>query len=139
MNQSNLGKFIQILSRNYSEELWSELVYENAMLLADSLAESDWNKLTKIWTIKNISWQRKFADVLSAVDSPSACTVLIDMLSSDNDEVLEEVVDSLHSILQSNIHKFSLTNSQREKLLSFLERCGRLYKPKVELLLNSPN
>ncbi|RDH45816.1 hypothetical protein B9G39_21505 [Zooshikella ganghwensis] len=109
------------------------------MLLADSLAESDWNKLKKIWTIKNISWQRRFADVLSAVDSPSACTVLIDMLYSDNDEVLEEVVDSLHSILQSNIHKFSLTNSQRDKLSSFLKRCGRLYKPKVELLLSSSN
>lgn len=137
MNQSNLDKFIQTLSGDYSEELWSELVYENAMLLADSLAENDWKKLQEIWETKSITWQRRFADAISEIDSPSACPLLIDMLSSNNDEVLEEVVDSLHSILQSNIHKFSLTNSQREKLASFLKRCGRLYKPKIELLLNS--
>lgn len=139
MNQSNLDKFIQILSGDYSEDFWSDLVYENAMLLADSLSEKDWKKLQEIWEMKSITWQRRFADAISEIDSPSACSLLIDMLSSNNDEVLEEVVDSLHSILQSNIHKFSLTNSQREKLASFLKGCGRLYKPKVELLLNSSN
>lgn len=98
------ASFIQYIGADHSLDYWSDLGIDHAISIAQSLTDADWSCLRETWEEYDSTVQTRIAEVASEVPewTHSIGTMLLEMLSSDNDDVVEASLDSLNSISQQD-------------------------------------
>lgn len=96
--------FIQYIGADHSLDYWSDLGIDHAISIAQGFTDADWNCLRETWKEYGPLVQTRIAEVASEVRNwtHSIGAMLLEMLSSDDDDVVEASIDSLNSISQQN-------------------------------------
>lgn len=102
-----LERFISVVSSEYSPNYWADEEVEHAIELANRLSASDWSIIATKWTVYDVLVQARIAEVASEIESwvSDIETILIEMLSSRSDDVVEASIDSLNSIAQTDLNR----------------------------------
>ena len=117
------------LSSEFSVDYWSD---EGITIVVNTLvnfSEDDWKLLIINANKKNPDWQIKLANVLGDFTTENSMTILISLLGSNNDEVIEAAIDSIREMTHLDV----LKNAEVRKLISV--RTNEL-KDKNSLLTN---
>ena len=93
---------IQHLSYDFSMDLWSDVEMENAIALANDLSTSDWAELRETWGNLGLTVQARLAEIASETTrtNDDMVSMLLQMLCSEDPDVVEASIDSLNQIVQ---------------------------------------
>lgn len=110
--------FLLFLAHDYSVDYWSDIAVLEAGKLAKPLQQADWLGLRDGWRSYEPLVQVRLADVAGDVTSwhDEIGEMLVGMLKSDEPDVVEASVDSLHQQYQAAPQRF-----QREQLAESLK------------------
>jgi HEAT repeat protein len=116
-------EYSSVLEIECSVDYWSDQAIDEAIQYLERFDNSDWNELVQSVNSKPIGWQARCAETMSEVASEKAIPVLMSLLGSSSEDVLEATIDSLNSFSQSGkIIEFS--ESERGTLQGFVDRGG---------------
>lgn len=95
-------RFLGFISLDHSIDYWSDVAIEEAIALADKMSNTEWCELSEVWTELEPVVQERIAEVAGETSkcSSEVVTMLVSMLSSDQEEVVSTSLDSLYSIYQ---------------------------------------
>lgn len=94
----HLAELEAYLSLDHHPDAWSDGDYQHAALLCDAIDDTAWEELRRLWRQRAIRWQALLADALCASSKSSRSLALAEeMLESDDERVLENVVGTLES------------------------------------------
>lgn len=117
------------LFSEFSVDYWSDEGITIAVNTVGNFSEDDWKLLISNANKKNPDWQIKLANVLGDFTTENSMTILISLLGSNNDEVIEAAIDSIRGMTHLDV----LKNAEVRKLISV--RTNEL-KDKNSLLTN---
>jgi len=96
-----MGDFQQldaVLAGDYSGDYWADEVVLMARDIVERLTPPDWASVRTAWRSRSSKWQIRFADVLSRGPAHTVSPILVDMMESDDDEVVITAADSLRTL-----------------------------------------
>lgn len=102
------------LSSEFSVDYWSDEGINIAVNTVENFSEDDWKLLVINASEKSLDWQVKLANVLGDFTTENSVTILISLLGSNNDEVIEAAIDSIRGMTHLDI----LKNTEVRKLIS---------------------
>lgn len=120
------SKYEQLLNTEFSIDYWSDEIIDEAIFIISNFNDKDWDNLSGNWRNKDAKWKERCAETLSEIESQKRLYILLSMLDSETEEVLEAVVDSLYSLAQQNV-QIGLTLKQKEKIKK-LSKTGKITK-----------
>ncbi|UUO07697.1 hypothetical protein M4951_05155 [Blastopirellula sp. J2-11] len=117
--------FLQFLAHDYSAGYWSDVAILEAGKLAKPLPAADWIILCDAWRSYEPLVQARIAEVAGDVTPwrDEIGAMLISMLASDDPDVVEASVDSLHQQYQAVPQRFNREHLA-ESLKSVSARSG---------------
>lgn len=101
------------LSSEFSWDYWSDEGITIAVNTVVNFSEDDWKLLIINANKKNPDWQIKLANVLGDFTTENSMTILISLLGSNNDEVIEAAIDSIRGMTHLEV----LKNAEVRKLI----------------------
>lgn len=93
------------LSSEFSVDYWSDEGINIAVSTVENFSEDDWKLLVINASEKSPDWQVKLANVLGDFTTENSATILISLLGSNNDEVIEAAIDSIRGMTNIEILK----------------------------------
>lgn len=102
------------LSSEFSVDYWSDEGINIAVNTVESFSEDDWKLLIINASEKSPDWQVKLANVLGDFTTENSVTILISLLGSSNNEVIEAAIDSIRVMTHLDVFK----NTEVRKLIS---------------------
>jgi hypothetical protein len=116
-------EYSSVLEIECSADYWSDHAIDEAIQYLERFENSDWNELIQSMNNKPIEWQARCAETMSEVAPEKAMPVLMSLLDSSSEDVLEATIDSLNSLSQSG-ETIKFSEIQRAILQSFVDRGG---------------
>ena len=106
--------FLRCITGDYSDDLWSDVVIEDAIQLANAMSIEDWKSIYTEFSEYDDLTRFRIAQIVTDVSGRNEYLgyMLYDMLSSSNCEVVEASVDSLNSLSQSQPQNLNLEKLQ---------------------------
>lgn len=102
------------LFSEFSVDYWSDEGINIAVTTVENFSEDDWKLLVINASEKSPDWQVKLANVLGDFTTENSVSILISLLGSNNDEVIEAAIDSIRGMTHLDI----LKNTEVRKLIS---------------------
>lgn len=102
------------LSSEFSVDYWSDEGINIAVNTVENFSEDDWKLLVINASEKSPDWQVKLANVLGDFTTENSVTILISLLGSSNNEVIEAAIDSIRGMTHLDVFK----NTEVRKLIS---------------------
>ncbi|WP_317945960.1 HEAT repeat domain-containing protein [Carnobacterium maltaromaticum] len=102
------------LSSEFSVDYWSDEGINIAVTTVENFSEDDWKLLVINASEKSPDWQVKLANVLGDFTTENSVSILISLLGSSNDEVIEAAIDSIRGMTHLDVFK----NTEVRKLIS---------------------
>lgn len=93
------------LSSEFSVDYWSDEGINIAVSTVENFSEDDWKLLIINASEKSPDWQVKLANVLGDFTTENSVTILISLLGSNDNEVLEAAIDSIRGMTNIEILK----------------------------------
>jgi len=123
MNNENLDRkaaenfleYSNILDGDYSVDYWSDVGIDEAVKVLKKFESKDWNNLVEKLPNRTTTWQTRCAETLSEASPENAIPILLNMLLSKQQDVLEASLDSLNSFKQFGKH-ISFSSEQQQLL-----------------------
>ena len=91
------SEFDDYLSLEFLTDYWYDEGTGIASSMLSRFSEQDWKDLSQQCGLRPHSWQIRCAETLDLVNHPTSTVILIELLSSANDDVVVAAVDSLRS------------------------------------------
>lgn len=86
------------LSSEFSVDYWSDEGINIAGTTVENFSEDDWKLLVINASEKSPDWQVKLANVLGDFTTENSVSILISLLGSSNNEVIEAAIDSIRGM-----------------------------------------
>lgn len=93
------------LSSEFSVDYWSDEGINIAVTTVENFSEDDWKLLVINASEKSPDWQVKLANLLGDFTTENSVTILISLLGSNNDEVIEAAIDSIRGMTNIEVLK----------------------------------
>ncbi|MDW5524978.1 hypothetical protein R6Z02_14560 [Carnobacterium maltaromaticum] len=93
------------LSSEFSVDYWSDEGINIAVNTVENFSEDDWKLLVINASEKSPDWQVKLANLLGDFTTENSVTILISLLGSNNDEVIEAAIDSIRGMTNIEVLK----------------------------------
>lgn len=93
------------LFSEFSVDYWSDEGINIAVTTVENFSEDDWKLLVINASEKSPDWQVKLANVLGDFTTENSVTILISLLGSNNDEVIEAAIDSIRGMTNIEVLK----------------------------------
>ncbi|MGV3607913.1 MAG: hypothetical protein ACO1RA_16015 [Planctomycetaceae bacterium] len=102
------------LTLPYSVDEWSEYVIHDVVSIANQLTETDWEDLCSNWNALQPIQQIRIAEIASGIEKPSCGigTMLVQMFSSSDADLVEASLDSINAIMQRDDSVIPLSSLQ---------------------------
>jgi hypothetical protein len=99
-----LKKFLDFVASDFSLDYWADEAIDEAVSLANNLSLDDFNELSSCWLNFDIVTKVRIAEILSEVELflEYRIKILMHMLESDQEDIVEASMDSINSIIQMN-------------------------------------
>lgn len=98
---SKFMEYSSVLNTKCSVDYWSEQAIDIAIRYLESFESSDWSDLFQGVNSESVEWQVRCAETMSEVTSEKAIKVLLHLLGSSSEDVVEATIDSLNSLTQA--------------------------------------
>lgn len=91
------SEFDNYLNLDFLVDYWYDEGLGIALTLLSKFDEADWEGLKKAWTSRRKEWQVRCAEVLDLTGHRISTEILINLLTSSDDDVVVAAADSLRS------------------------------------------
>ncbi len=116
-------KYTEVLKIENSVDYWSDQAIDEAVQYLEGFDNSDWHELLQVMDGSSVEWKTRCAETMSETAFEKAMPILISLLSSSDESVLEAVIDSLNSFKRSG-ETINLSKIDKALLESFAAREG---------------
>lgn len=93
--------YSSLLNYDCSDDYWEDEGIDEATEILQQFSSSDWDALKEKSECGPSRWKTRCAQTLSEVKSNSSISILLQLLLSTDNDVVEASIDSINSLLQS--------------------------------------
>ena len=118
---TKFSEYDKVLNYPEDDQWWYDFEEDIAISFLEQFNKNDWATLSTIWFKKPQMWQIHCAQTLSEGEIEKSLPILLSMLQSENQELVEVTVDSLNALLsygariKLNSNELSIVNKLRGK------------------------
>lgn len=98
-----------------TDDFWSDVGSDLACEFVQAFTDEDWAAAVSTWPRRDPSWQVKFASVAATGESQQALSVLLDMVTSPDEDVMEAAAGALRELNTRGV-AVALTPASLERL-----------------------
>ena len=126
-----------LLTQETTEDSWYDDGYLIARDIMNEFESEDWNQLLENVESKNLDWKKKLAYAIDNQLIEEELLVMAQLIHTDDDELLEQCIDSLRSFDAEMISTFLASNSEfKLKLQELYNASTGIKKTMLEGLFN---
>lgn len=120
---TNFEKYNERLGIECSVDYWSDEAIDEAIIYLKEFSVNDWMMLSEQLWNRDVIWQARCAETMSSITTEKSVPILMELLNSSNEEVVEAAVDSLNSLAQLGAN-LVFTKQQLDILNSLVVKNG---------------